>query len=70
MWAFSHAILSVIEHLRLVVPLVDDLVSEGASSRVVSIVSIVDFMHYLSSILQTETSQVWIGVEAGVELLV
>ena len=50
--------------------MVDDFLGKGVSSRVVPTVFIVDFLHYLPSLLRTETSQVWIGVEAGVGLLV
>ena len=69
MWAFSYIILGVIEHLRSVVPLIDDLVGEKASSRVVPAVSILDFLHHFLSLLRIEASQIQVEVEAGVGFL-
>ena len=50
--------------------MVDNLIGEGASYRVVSTVCIVNFLHHLSSLLWTNTSQIWVGVEVGVGFLV
>ena len=69
MWAFSHIILSVVEHLGLVVPLVDDLVGEEASSRKVPTV-VVDFLHHLPSLFGSKASQIQVRVETEVGFLI
>ena len=61
-----YIILVVVKHLGYVVPLVDDFVGEGASSRVVPTVIIMDFLHHLPSLLRSKASQIQVGVEAGV----
>ena len=60
-----HIIFGVIEHLRPVVPVVDDFVGEGVSSCVVPTV-VVDFLDHSPSFVWPETSQIWVGVEAGI----
>ena len=70
MWAFPHIILGVVEHLEPIVPLVDDLVDERASSHVVPIVAIVNFLHHLPSLLQTKATQIRVEVETGVGFFV
>jgi len=47
--AFLHIILGVAEHLGPVVPLDDDFVGEGVTSRMVPTIAIVDFLHHFSS---------------------
>ena len=66
LWAFSHVILGVVKHLGLIVPLVDDLVGEGASSHIVPIVAVVDFSNHLPSLFQTKASPIRVRLETGV----
>ena len=66
MWEFFYSILGVVKRLGPIVPLVDDLVGERAASRVVPTISIVNFLHHPPSLLQTEASQIKVGMEAEV----
>ena len=50
--------------------MIDDLVGEGASTRMVSTVTFVDFLHDLPSLVQTKASQIRVGVETGIRILV
>jgi len=70
LWAFSYIILGIIKHLGPVVPMVDDLMGKRAAPRVVSAISIVDFLHHSLCLLQIEASQIRVRVEAGVEFFV
>ena len=56
-----YIIIGVVEHLGLIVPLVDNSMGERASSRVVPAVSTVDFLHHIPGLLRTETSQIRVG---------
>jgi len=68
--ALLHVVLDIVEHLRPVLSLVDDLVGERAASQVVSTVAIVDFLHHILSFFWYEASQIRVGVEIGVGSLV
>ena len=70
MWALLHIILGVIEHFGPVIPLIDDLVSEGAGSRMIPKIFVMDFPHYSLSFVWIETSQIQVGVETIVGFLV
>ena len=70
LWAFSHILLGIIEYIGSVVPLVDDHIGEEASTRVVPIVTIVNFLHHLSSLVWTKASYIWVEVETGVGFFV
>jgi len=65
-----HIIFGVFERLGLVIPLADDFLGEEASSHVVPTVTIMDFMHYFSSLVWTKTSQIQVRVETGVGFLI
>jgi len=67
LWALIHISLGVNEHLGPVIPLIDDLVDEGATFRMIPTIAIVDFLYHFS---RTVTSQIRVGVEIGVEFLV
>jgi len=56
LWAFSHILLGIIEHLGPVVPLVNYLIGKGASSFVVSTVIIMNFLYHFSSLVRTKAS--------------
>jgi len=62
LWALPYMLLGVIEHLGPIVPLVNGFVGEGSPSSMISIVIIVDFLHYPPYLLRSEASQVWVGV--------
>ena len=47
LWVPLHIFLSVFEHLRPVISLVDGFVGERPFTRVVSTVGVVDFSHYI-----------------------
>ena len=70
LWASFNIILGVVEYFRPVIPLVDNFVGEGASSRVVSTIAVVDFLHDSPSFVWPETSQIWVRMETGVGFIV
>ena len=67
---FLHIYLDVIKRLGPIVPLFDDFISKGSASRMVPTITIMDLLHYYSGFLLTEASQVCVGVQFGIRLLV
>jgi len=56
--ALLHILLSVLEHLGLVITLVDGFVLEGVAACVVPTVAIVKFPHHLLRFVLSETPQI------------
>ena len=67
---FLRIFLGVIEHLGPIVTLLDDFVSEGSASSMVPAITIMDLPHYSSGFLWTGASQIRVGVQFGIRLLV
>jgi len=67
---FLHIFLGVIEHLGSIVLMVDDLVSERSTSRMVPAITIMDLLQYSYGFLWIEASQVRVRVQFGIRFLV
>ena len=60
----------VVEHFRPIILLIDDLMNEGAASRMIPTVATMDFLHHSPSFVLSETPQKGVDMKLGVRFLV
>jgi len=62
LWALSHMLLGVIEHLGAIVSLVNGFIGERLPSGMIATVTVMNLLPYPPGLLGSEASQVWVRV--------